>query len=308
MYPQIERNELRGRGVLSTMTQNGTRTFLTRRKFLQLLGGLTITTATVIGYGRALEPHWVDVETIPLAVAGLPANLSGKRIGQLSDIHLSQYFSPDRLLAAVETINALAPDWLFLTGDYVGDDARSAQGLIEPLRQLKMPTFASFGNHDHWSNLAIVQSMLTQTPVKILRNAATQLADQLWVAGIDDLWSGRPDLKAALRDVPTGVTTLLLAHEPDFFDRVVQQQAPVAVQFSGHSHGGQVRLPLLQAGADGLHTYAPILPRYAKHYPMGLRKIGERQVYTNRGLGVWPIPYRLNCRPELSLFTLQPRS
>lgn len=238
----------------------------------------------------------------------MPANLSGKRIGQLSDIHLSQYFSPDRLLATVETVNTLAPDWLFLTGDYVGDDARSAEGLIEPLRQLKMPTFASFGNHDHWSNLAIVQSMLAQTPVKILRNAATQLGDRLWVAGIDDLWSGRPDLKAALRDIPTGVTTLLLAHEPDFFDRVVQQQAPVVVQFSGHSHGGSW-LPLLPSWRRrSTHLCANFCRAMPNIIQWACAKSVIARCIPNRGLGVWPIPYRLNCRPELSLFTLQPRS
>jgi uncharacterized protein len=102
------------------------------------------------------------------------------------------------------------------------------------------------------------------------------------------------------------VTTLLLAHEPDFFDLVVQRQAPVAVQLSGHSHGGQVRLPRLIPGDDGLHSYAPLLPRFGRRYPIGLRAVGRQQVYTNRGLGVWPLPYRFNCRPEITHFTLAP--
>jgi len=279
-----------------------------RRRFLQLLGGLGISTASTFAYTRILEPRWVDVEQIPLHIPKLPEKLAGKRIAQLSDIHLSPYFSRERLQQAVATIHDLAPDWLFLTGDYVGDDAQAAEGLIDPLRQLTMPIYAVYGNHDYWSNNQVVRAMLAETPVQILRNESAQLDDGLWLAGVDDVWSGRPDLNAALRDVPSNTTTLLLAHEPDFFDRVVQQAAPVAVQFSGHSHGGQVRLPTRQVGADGLHSYAPILPRHGRRYPIGLRRIGEQQVYTNRGLGVWPVPFRLNCRPEISLFTLRTES
>ncbi len=86
-----------------------------------------------------------------------------------------------------------------------------------------------------------------------------------------------------------------MAHEPDYFDQVIAADAPVSVQFSGHSHGGQVRLPGIGA---------PVLPYLGEKYPIGLRRVGDRQVYTNRGLGVWPLPYRFNCRPEITLFTL----
>ncbi|CAN5538593.1 metallophosphoesterase [soil metagenome] len=289
------------------MTQNSAPRF-TRRRLLKLVGGLTLGAASVAAYTRVLEPRWVDIEQIPLTIPGLPEKLIGKRIAQMSDIHLSQFFAPERLLAAVATVNALAPDWLFLTGDYVGSSASAAAGLIEPLRQLQMPTFVSFGNHDYWSDIHVVKSMLAETPAICLQNAGAQLADNLWVAGVDDVWSGYPDLKAALRSVPAKATTLLLAHEPDFFDQVIEEQAPVAVQFSGHSHGGQVRLPVLNADADGRYTYAPVLPPYGRNYPIGLHKNQQRQVYTNRGLGVWPLPMRFNCRPEISIFTLLPTS
>lgn len=279
---------------------------LSRRGFLRGLAGLLLGGSTLVGYSRFLEPRWVDLEQITLRIPQLPQGLAGKTIAQLSDIHLSQYTGPARLHQAIRWVNQLAPDWLFLTGDYVGDDASTAQGLIEPLRQVQMPTFAVYGNHDYWSELAVVTAALRQTPVQILRNAATPLAEGLWLAGVDDLWSGAPDLQAALRTVPTGVTTLLLAHEPDFFDQVIAAAAPVAVQFSGHSHGGQVRLPTLAPGVDGRYTYAPILPKYGRRYPIGLHQLGQRQVYTNRGLGVWPVPFRVNCRPEITLFTLQP--
>ncbi len=279
---------------------------LTRRRFLQWMAGLFFSSGAVYGYTRAIEPRWVDIERVALRIPELPEQLAGKTIAQLSDIHLSEYTDPAWLQQAITQVNQLAPDWLFLTGDYVGTEAHAAQGLIEPLCQVQMPTFAVYGNHDYWSDIGVVTAALRETPVQILRNQATQLAADLWLAGVDDLWSGAPDLSTTLRAVPRGARTLLLAHEPDFFDQVVAAAAPIAVQFSGHSHGGQVRLPTLVPGEDGRYTYAPILPKYGRRYPIGLRQIGNRQVYTNRGLGVWPLPFRLNCRPEITLFTLLP--
>ncbi|MFN3981509.1 MAG: metallophosphoesterase, partial [Caldilinea sp.] len=129
--------------------------------------------------------------------------------------------------------------------------------------------------------------------------------DGLWLAGVEDVWGGRPDLSAALRDVPADATTLLMSHSPDYFDNVIQRNAPIVVQFSGHTHGGQVRLPRLTPGPDGLFSHALIIPEYGKRYPIGLRRVGDRIVYTNRGLGSWPIPYRFNCPPEITVFTLQ---
>lgn len=280
--------------------------FISRRRLLRLLGGLTLSGAAAIAYMRLVEPQWVDLERIVLRLPGLPEKFIGKRIVQISDIHLCDLTGPEKLTEAVQLANQLAPDWLVLTGDYVGDDARYAEGLVAPLRQAQMPVYAVYGNHDYWSNIRMVKAALEQANVQILRNQATALDDQLWLAGVDDVWSGRPDLAATLAAVPATATTLLLAHEPDFFDRVVQRAAPVAAQLSGHSHGGQVRLPTLRPGKDGLYTYAPILPRYGREYPIGLRTAAERYVYTNRGLGVWPMPYRFNCRPEITEFTLYP--
>ena len=247
-------------------------------------------------YTRFVEPGWLDVTEIPLAIPGLAPALAGMRIAQISDIHLSQHTSPQRLLDAVNAVNHLAPDLLLITGDFVGGSASYWPGVIDPLRKLDAPTFAIFGNHDYYTDPAEVYGYLAETPVTLLRNQGVSVADGLWLAGVDDVWVGRPDLKATLRDAPAGATTLLMAHEPDYFDQVIAADAPVAVQFSGHSHGGQVRLPGIGA---------PMLPYLGEKYPMGLRRVGQRQVYTNRGLGVWPLPYRFNCRPEITLFVLE---
>lgn len=270
---------------------------------MQMLGGTALSAASLLGYTRLLEPNWIDIEEQTLTVPGLPAQAEGTQIAQISDIHLSQYTSVDKLFSTVDQINALKPDIVLLTGDFVGNQATDAQGLVEPLRRLDAPAYAVFGNHDLWTDRQTVGRYLNESGVTILVNQAVQIGDSLYLAGIDDVWSGRPDLAAALRTVPTNSTTLLMAHEPDFFDHVIETDAPVSVQFSGHSHGGQVRIPMLEN--NRLRVAAPVLPRYGRRYAMGLRRINNQQVYTNRGLGVWPLPYRFNCRPEITLFQLE---
>lgn len=275
-----------------------------RRRFLQLLAGAGLAVGGAAGYVRVVEPRWVDVTELTIPISRLPTRLDNTRFIQISDIHLSSYFSPERLADAVEQIRKLEPQWVCMTGDYVGHTAQSAAGLVDPLRGLDMPVYAIFGNHDYWTERPMVQRYLEASGAKVLLNQAHRLEDGLWLAGVDDLWSGFPDLNAALADVPADAATLLLAHEPDYFDQVVSRQAPVALQLSGHSHGGQVRLPQSQPDEAGYYSWAPILPRYGRRYPIGLRGQGQSRIYTNRGLGVWPMPYRFNCRPEITLITL----
>ncbi|MBX3054113.1 MAG: metallophosphoesterase [Caldilineaceae bacterium] len=277
---------------------------LSRRRFLQLSGRVALSAAAALGYARLLEPNWVEVVEQNLAIPHLPEHLVGTRIAQLSDIHLGEYTGPEKLLDAVERVNRLAPDLVFLTGDYVTRTERDASGLVEPLRRLAAPTYAILGNHDLWTDRTTVTQALAETPAQLLVNRGEEALPGLFVAGVDDIWSGRPDVRAALADSPAGAVSLLLAHEPDYFDRVVGADAPVAVQFSGHSHGGQVRIPSTTPDGAGLWTRAPVLPRYGERYPIGLYRVGQRQVYTNRGLGVWPLPYRVNCRPEITIFRL----
>lgn len=278
---------------------------LTRRHFLQWVVGLSVSAAAAASYVRVFEPRWLAVESFELAIKGLSPALDGKRIAQLSDIHLSEDLSPTRFAQAIDEVAKQAPDWLVMTGDYVTEDANLAEALVAPLRALTMPTYAIYGNHDLWSGQAIIRRHLEAANVNILLNSGQQIASNLYIAGIDDVWSGNPSLKSALSSVPRGMPTILLAHEPDYFDTVLYEEAPIALQLSGHSHGGQVRIPTLKREPSGHFSFAPILPRYGRRYPIGLRKINERYVYTNRGLGTAGPPVRLNCRPELTVITLR---
>lgn len=288
---------------------------ITRRRFLQGLGALAGATTLTAGYALYGEPNWVQEEHVTLAIPDLPAPLAGTRLAQISDIHLGAYFSVEQLHDAIDRVNRAEVSLLLLTGDFVtsrtrnraarrAEQAQIAAGLVEPLRSAQPPVYASLGNHDLWGDLNAVTANLAAAGVTLLRNHGALVADRLWLAAVDDIWSGQPDLAAALRDAPAGSVNLLMAHEPDYFDTVLAAGAPVAAQFSGHSHGGQVRLPTPFPGADGLFTTAPVLPTYGERYPIGLRQIAGRYVYTNRGLGCWPVPLRINCPPEITVFTL----
>ena len=285
-----------------------------RRQFLRGFLALAGLATAGAGYARYVEPNWVDVTHVPIPVDGLAPALEGVRFAQVSDIHLGAYFTRAQLAASIEQINGLGVRWLLLTGDYAsplqhGEHilAAAAARLVEPLRLAQMPVYACLGNHDVWEDADVISRCLREGGARVLRNEGVRLEAGLWLGAVDDAWSGRPDVAAALRHAPPGAASVLLAHEPDYFDRVVALEAPIVAQLSGHTHGGQVRLPTLTPQAGGLYSYAPRLPNYGKRYPIGVHRRGSRMVYTNRGLGSYPLPVRVNCRPEITVFELQDR-
>ena len=239
----------------------------------------------------------VQVENVIVPVAGLPESLHGVRIAQLSDLHHSQIVPLSIIEEAVALTNGLAPDAVFLTGDFVSNDVSYAAECARVMAALHAPlgVFAILGNHDYWTDPAEVTAQLQRHGISVLNNASARLADGLWVAGIDDAWSGQPDLDQALAGIPTGVTTILLAHEPDFADQA--QGRGIALQLSGHSHGGQVRVPF---------TSRPVLPFLSWKYYSGLRRVGDLWLYTNPGLGTMQPPFIFRCRPAVALLELQP--
>ncbi len=140
----------------------------TRRRFLQLAGSAALAGAAGLGYGGLLERSWVDVEERTFRLPRLAERLSGLRIAQLSDIHLSRFTAMEQLMAAVTRVNELQPDIVVFTGDYVGHESRFAAGLIEPLRMLEPPAYAVYGNHDLWTDRDTVGAALAETPVTLL--------------------------------------------------------------------------------------------------------------------------------------------
>ncbi|MGB8701549.1 MAG: metallophosphoesterase [Thermosynechococcaceae cyanobacterium] len=254
----------------------------------------------VVFYSHNIEPNWIQVKTIPLQLPHLASEFSGYRIVQLSDIHADPWMTAQRLGTIVERVNRLQPNTVVLTGDFV---TRSAAQFAPHLLALKAlhptdKTLAVLGNHDAWSNPDLVQSALETFGVDVLANQVATLSResaQLHIAGVDDVWAKRDRLDAVLASLPPNGASILLAHEPDFATRSAATER-FDLQLSGHSHGGQVHIPFLPR----------VLPALGEIYPIGQYQVGSMIQYTNRGVGMSGLPFRFNCRPEITVFTLHP--
>jgi uncharacterized protein len=259
---------------------------------------------TVEGFVR--EPQHPVTERIQVRLTRLPEGFQGFRIAQMTDIHFGPYMDRAGLERVVRLAQAFQPDLVALTGDFVSRPFRQRNGLegarnAEPCadvfaRWKGVPIIAVLGNHDHWNNADMVAGALAERGIRVLRNQANAIekdGQRLWVVGIDDALERKADVPQSITEIPRTEATILLAHEPDFADYAAR--FPIDLQLSGHSHGGQVRVP----GVGPI-----ILPQMARKYPTGLNRVGQLQVYTSRGIGVINPPVRLNCPPEVSLITL----
>lgn len=282
---------------------------ITRRRFL--------TASAWAGAGLALyageiERHWIEIVSREVLIPGLPAAFDGFRVAQLSDIHMDQFTEPFFLRDAVRQINRLNPDAVFLTGDFITFELLPRSLAIYPawqcaniLNELQCPQrFAVLGNHDVTVNAKKVTEALTANSITVLNNACFPIeraGARFWLAGVDDPVVGTPDpdsaIPASIRDMPRE-PVVLLCHAPDYVDELLTHPAgkSVALVLSGHTHGGQIRLPLI----------GPlILPALGKKYVEGWFRFGNMQLYVNRGLGSVGVPFRLDCPPEITLHTLR---
>jgi predicted MPP superfamily phosphohydrolase len=283
---------------------------VSRRDFLRIVGlfGLDVILGAIVGwnYIDKFEPNWVQVTNINLKLPRLPEPFSGFRLVQISDIHVGYWMTPDRFEKIKEMVKELSPDLVAITGDIIlayrgmSDKQNLLDEFSTVLEDLtdEYSTVAVLGNHDYRYNFSAIQDSLERSGVKVLKNSVFSLehsGDYFHVAGVDDADKGHDDLGATLAALPEEGGAMLLVHEPDFAD-VSAATGRFDLQISGHSHGGQVVLPLI----------GPlILPHLAKKYPSGLYKVGDMYQYTNRGVGMSMPSVRFNCRPEITVFTLE---
>lgn len=262
-----------------------------------LAGGLLL-------YARKVEPENVEITHVPLTLPRLAPSFDGYRIAQIGDIHADGWMTPGRLLELVSLVNAEEPDLVAITGDFATYSwfrsmVRYVPGLVAPLRRLRAPDgiVTVLGNHDHKTDAEAVRRVLTASGVVELRNAVRTLRRNgaaLHLCGVDSVKEGMARLDRVLRELPKEGAAVLLAHEPDFAN-ISAATGRFDLQLSGHSHGGQARLPPL----------GPLfVPPLSRKYPSGLYKVGEMLLYTNRGLGAHP-RFRFLCRPEITILTLR---
>jgi uncharacterized protein len=239
------------------------------------------------------------MEECLIRIPRLPSAFEGFKIALFSDIHLYPFTPIQVVQDAVRLANSFRPDLVILAGDFVWRYVRAAFDLIPVLSQLNPAkgTFAVLGNHDHHMGPEIVASALGQAGIRLLRNEGITIQrgqDSIYLAGIDSASGGNPSPDLAFANRRTNLTTIVAVHEPDYILELAPR-FPVDLQLSGHSHGGQVRLP----GVGPL-----ILPPMGEVYNMGLYRVGNAQVYTTRGIGTIRVNARFNCPPEVTAITL----
>lgn len=243
------------------------------------------------------EANSLVVEEVSINLKKLPSRFDGFRIVHLSDTHHSPFTDIEHIRRAVRAANELAPDAFVLTGDYVSHEKSYIEPVATELGRLdsKFGTFACLGNHDHWTDAGLVTSSLEEAGIRVLVNEGFRFEafDQaFWLCGVDDYMVKQTDLPAALRGSFPDEMVMLLAHNPS----IVRQAARygVDVMFSGHTHGGQVKLKEKRGSFAARR----------KKMSSGLHTRRNTQIYITRGIGTVVLPVRYQCPPEISLIEL----
>ncbi len=281
---------------------------ISRRDFLRILkrfGAAAVATMAATYYSCYFEPGWFEVTQVGIPLARLPKSFDGFRIVQISDIHIGGWMNRERLAEVLKLVREQTPDLVVITGDFVLGHSWSlaldyaAEDFVAQIKPLAsdFQVLGVMGNHDHWAGRTRVRDMLSRSGVHELENDVAILVrggESLCIAGLDDISERRHRLEELLKKVPLGAFSILLAHEPDYAD-TASATGRFGLQLSGHSHGGQVVIPILGP---------PVLPDWARKYPAGLYRVGKMLLYTNRGVGMTSPFIRFNCRPEITIFTL----
>lgn len=263
-----------------------------RRTFLfRTLGAIAAAGAGLTGYAYGVETKRVQFEHRKIHIPALPPHLDGYTIGVLADLHIGPTVDGNWARSVVQRLADMKPDLVVVVGDFIGshDHGPAANWVLEPVKG----ALGVLGNWDYYDEF-VRQSM---THVNLLVNRGVLAAEGLWIGGVDEPRLGAPDVDRAMAGAPDGAVRILLSHEPDYADEIVRPEHQVALQISGHSHAGQVRLPVV----------GPLLlPPGGRKYHTGWYQAEHCQVYTSRGLGTAHLPVRLFCPPEVSLLTLAP--
>lgn len=276
-------------------------TKMTRRQFLKIGVSAVVGVGAAGGaYASLWEPHQLDITRRTLALPSLPKAFDGMKVVQFSDLHLGFHTGAKDVARVVQAIQNEKPDMICFTGDMVDGNTEDMRAAIQPFTELIAPLglFSILGNHDY-KDVETLISMEEEAGFQVLRNTAVKLRRDgavIAVAGLDDAFWGQPDPAAVIQDLPDGMFKLLLMHEPDYADTTAAHS--FHLQLSGHSHGGQIRLPWMGE---------VITPPGAKRYVQGLYTIGSRGMllYVNRGIGTTQLPFRFLCKPELTVLTLR---
>lgn len=278
---------------------------ISRRNLLRALiaGGVMAGSGAL--YATQVEPFWLEMHEIAMPIANLPPAFEGYRIAHLTDLHAGENVPISYLARVIDRVNAARPDCIALTGDLITHDPDAIDPIVDVISKLRAPTIVSFGNHDYDPKGGLPGSVdvlanemtgkLRRIGCTVLRNEAIPLErnkSRLWMVGIEDLYTTRFFPALAFANVPRDEAKICLSHNPDGTTRLLPFKPELIL--SGHTHGGQVRLPFWGA---------IVLPVSNKKLDEGRFILPHGQLYISRGVG-FLMRVRFDCRPEIPIFTL----
>lgn len=274
---------------------------LSRRRFIT--GGVGLIAAAALGDGFLIEPTAIQVSRHDLVMPGLGPELENLRIACLSDVHLHEGV-PRAAAAALEQLAHERPDVVVLIGDICNrrSDLATLTAWARDARGTRA-TFATLGNWEHDAGIdrATAERAYGQVGVELLYNSSARVGggagpSALTIVGIDDPVLGEPDVALAVRDVDAADPTVWLVHAPGYVDGIPRERFPhPAAILSGHTHGGQVRLPF----------YTPYTPSGSGRFVAGWYRDTVAPLYVSRGIGTVLVDARLFCPPEMAVFRLK---
>lgn len=271
--------------------------------------GEIIVTLGLIGICVFIEARYIEPKLLTVKEQKITTNQltleKPLRVVQFSDVHLGDDYTLKDFKRIVSKINQLKPDLIIFTGDLIDDNKSFTEvsGVTDLMKELEATygKYAVYGNHDHGGNgTKRYMNIMRDSGFVLLKNTGDTVTlksgDKLRLTGIDDVILGKPDFKAAFQGSEEGTYQLFISHAPDVVEYVKGQA--IDLQLSGHSHGGQVRLPIIGA---------PFTAPYGKKYVKGLYEISEPKgmlLYVNSGIGTSQLPYRFLNPPEITLLLI----
>lgn len=232
----------------------------------------------------------------------LPQVLDGLKVAFVADIHAGPYFGAARMADLVSMLNGLGPDIVILGGDYVGGQLHGARVFYPAVRELRprLAKLAVMGNHDVREGEAEAREGLALAGITLLENSSVTVGHSgqcITIAGLEDLYTGDPDVRRAAREIDPDGFAILVSHNPDAFDWTLPlAEGTFDLALAGHTHGGQI---------TAFGAWAPILPsRFGQRYRTGWRTEGGVPILVTNGIGTVTAPLRYFARPELNLITL----